>query len=204
MLMHHVLSACLPHLNRRKKSFPHAVQDLVLDKGISTAPLPVVKAFCPLSIHYATAMVSPPTSRAKTPVDIRPDLLHLMRVIMEDLCTAPLMREALAVQVSRELHAVLTATNDTDDRTRRIHGIARKDSLWYLCSLLHLLFVSPQHPSSHPAGYLMQEALNALCHTLMQSRSSRSTHPEGIRSIGEMEYNMVLATVETFWRFRAT
>jgi len=114
-------------------------------------------------------------------LDIRPDLCRLLSRAMSDLdllgslAAARLVhslcgvRECVALETVRAMEKNIpaqwtqaarsipdTATGDTRIsriRTDRIDKLARKDTLWYLCSILHILF-TPSSGSASSAARL--------------------------------------------------
>jgi len=147
--------------------------DEILGQLTTLIFIPLVRSFGLLSQSYtANIFSSKHAADAGTAgtLDIRPDLCCFLRRALSDLdllgsiAAARLVhslrgvRERVALETVREMEKSFPtqtqATSDTPKtrisriRTDRIDKLARKDTLWYLCSVLHILFT----PSSGSAS----------------------------------------------------
>ncbi|KAJ7480023.1 hypothetical protein B0H11DRAFT_2193934 [Mycena galericulata] len=155
VLVHHIVSTSLPLLLRKPKrntNQPATVSSLLnklLDALITLIFDPILESFSPLSLWYLTSLLSP-SPPAALPADLRPDVLHLFQSAFSPLVSAPSgydvnLRGTLAVVALRELENLFPPRR-TDGIRRpwthdnRVKTLVRKDSLWYMCTILHVLF----------------------------------------------------------------
>ncbi|KAJ7293949.1 hypothetical protein C8J57DRAFT_1270426 [Mycena rebaudengoi] len=155
-LVHYLLTSSVPILSRkakRNKDQPATASpnmNKLLDVLITHIFQPLLESFVPLSDRYLAILFSPTNS--VVPANLRPDVLHLFQSALSPLVAEPSpydanLRGSLAVHVLRELEALFPPRTTDAKQTRptrdsRVKALARKDSLWYLCTILHLLFGS--------------------------------------------------------------
>lgn len=152
--------------------------------------LPIVRSFWPLSQTYTANVFSGEHAAADSGIvgtpDIRLDLCWLLSKAMSDLdLLGPLaaahslrgVRERVALEAVREIerssrprtqvtHA--SGTQQTSIRSDRIDTLARKDALWYSCSILHISFTpfsasSVSHLTSKTSQNGHEDILAATC-----------------------------------------
>ncbi|KAJ7293946.1 hypothetical protein C8J57DRAFT_1553603 [Mycena rebaudengoi] len=122
----------------------------LLDVLITHIFQPLLESFVPLSDRYLATLFLPTNS--VVPADLRPDVLHLFQSALSPLVAEPSpydanLRGSLSAHILRELEALFPPRTTDAKQTRptrdsRVKALARKDSLWYLCTCLHLLFGS--------------------------------------------------------------
>lgn len=175
-----LLNSVLPLLIRKPKSKrnpgkqasvePTAVEG-ILGLLASTICIPLIQAFAPLSISYASSVLGkrqPESSRKGAndiPTDIREDMFNLLRrmvIVLADLTVATEwnfmggIKEVMALEVLRELEKIYpdqksddlagNSPSGADGSTKlaeeRVNCLATKDAIWYLSNIVHLVFTS--------------------------------------------------------------
>ncbi|KAJ7480029.1 hypothetical protein B0H11DRAFT_1264533 [Mycena galericulata] len=141
VLVHHLVSTSLPLLLRKPKrntNQPATVSSLLnklLDALITLIFDPILESFSPLSLRYLTSLLSP-SPPAALPADLRPDVLHLFQMAA--------LRELENLFPPRRKDGIRRPwTHDS-----RVNTLVRKDSLWYMCTILHVLFAPTKHCST--------------------------------------------------------
>ncbi|KAJ7760339.1 hypothetical protein B0H14DRAFT_3895748, partial [Mycena olivaceomarginata] len=144
-ILHHVVSSSVPLLLRKPKrstNQPGTVSSLLnklLDALITSIFSPVVESFLPLSRRYLASLFStnhqqysPPTSVSSAyEVDLRVTIALIALRGLENLFPS-----------QRTDGTRLPRTRDN-----RLDTLARKDTLWYLCTVLHDMFAPPKESS---------------------------------------------------------
>ncbi|KAF7340204.1 hypothetical protein MVEN_01939000 [Mycena venus] len=157
-LVHHLVSSSLPFLLRKPKhgtNQPATVSSLLnklLDALVTSIFNPIVESFLPLSSRYLACLFTTTPSKS-LPTDLRSDVLHLFQSAFSPLISAPSayevnLRATVALTALRELENLFPPRRtdnarlpQTDDD--RVSTLVRKDALWYLCTVLHVLFAPP-------------------------------------------------------------
>ncbi|GLB36631.1 hypothetical protein LshimejAT787_0309190 [Lyophyllum shimeji] len=200
--VHQVLSVTLPLLaSPTRGSLELAIS--LLDRTTSLVLYPLIRAFSARSetflsslflCHPASTSATTPVATAATlkppvarpeplPVDVRPDMLSLFRMIFccldgqtESLpmlakpsMASHTLRASLILETVREIDKLLstapricTSSDPTrglsvgvrghhQPRSFRVKKLATKDSLWFLCTVLHTLFCEPSSMASSAA-----------------------------------------------------
>ncbi|CAK5279831.1 unnamed protein product [Mycena citricolor] len=171
-LTHHLVSHAFPVLCRhkpRKTGRPAPASSHtheLIDALILSIFHPAIESLIPLCRCYLKSLFSSKSTSAKQPLplpaaDPRPDLLHLFQSAFSPL--SPLapgesrdLRAALALKSVCELEKLfpdgLSANPGTwTSHDARVDSLARRDALWYLCAVLHILFAPKSEPGSVPA-----------------------------------------------------
>ncbi|KAJ6498038.1 hypothetical protein C8R47DRAFT_316910 [Mycena vitilis] len=159
VFVHHLVSSSLPFFLRKPKRGTNESATIsprlnkFLDALISSIFIPVLESFSPLSRRYLEFLL-PTTPSTILPADLRPGVLQLFQSAFSPLISAPSgyeanLRATIALSALRELENLFPPrrTDDTrPPRTRdnRISALVRKDTLWYLCTVLHVLFTPPK------------------------------------------------------------
>ncbi|KAK7064807.1 hypothetical protein R3P38DRAFT_3165818 [Favolaschia claudopus] len=167
-LLQHLISSSLAVLLRKPKraANQNSVSSLMnrfLDALVTSIFNPIIESFSPLSCRFL-AFLFPAKSSSTLPVDLRPDVLHILQSALSPLPSATTafeanLRATIALTALRELENLFSPqqTKGGNSRTResRIGVLARKDALWYLCSVLHVVFT----PSSAEHSTLSSNSL---------------------------------------------
>ncbi|KAJ6577106.1 hypothetical protein B0H10DRAFT_2236137 [Mycena sp. CBHHK59/15] len=164
VLVHHLLTTSVPYLSRNVRKHAHhrattsSNMNQLVEVLITHIIYPVLEAFAPLSRSYLAALFPSTSTASALPVDLRPDVLHLFQSAFSPLVTADSsyevnLRGSLALFTLRELENLFPPRLTDGKRTlwtrdNRVTALARKDSLWYLCTVLHVLFASPKDCST--------------------------------------------------------
>ncbi|KAK7064816.1 hypothetical protein R3P38DRAFT_58831 [Favolaschia claudopus] len=152
-LLQHLISSSLAFLLRKPKRATNqttvsGLMNRFLDALLTSIFNPIIESFSPLSCRFLTFLF-PAKSSSTLPVDLRPDVLHILQSALSPLLyTASIfeanLRATIALTALRELEKLFSPqqAKDGHSRTResRIGVLARKDALWYLCSVLHVVF----------------------------------------------------------------
>ncbi|KAJ6569514.1 hypothetical protein B0H19DRAFT_697176 [Mycena capillaripes] len=182
-----LISSSLPFLLRKPKrgtNQPATVSSLLnqlLDAVITIIFFPVVESFSPLSRWYLTFLF-PTTPSTILPVDLRPDVLRLFQSAFSPLVSAPSayevnLRGTIALTALRELENLFPLRRTDGTRlpwthASRVNTLARKDALWYLCTVLHVLFTPPKDRSNpvSTAGAVSGEIANTFARIVNRCR----------------------------------
>ncbi|KAJ6577099.1 hypothetical protein B0H10DRAFT_927224 [Mycena sp. CBHHK59/15] len=164
VLVHHLLTTSVPYLSRKVRKHVHhrattsSNMNQLVEVLITHIIYPVLQAFAPLSRSYLAALFPSTSTASALPVDLRPDVLHLFQSAFSPLVAADSsyevnLRGSLALFTLRELENLFPPRLTDGKRTlwtrdNRVTALARKDSLWYLCTVLHVLFASPKDCST--------------------------------------------------------
>ncbi|KAJ7652055.1 hypothetical protein DFH06DRAFT_1206645 [Mycena polygramma] len=241
--VHHLVSSSLPFFLRKPKrgaDGPATISPRLnkfLDALISSIFIPVLESFSPLSRRYLEFLL-PTTPPTILPADLRPDVLQLFQSAFSPLVSAPSgyeanLRATIALTALRELESLFPPrrTDDTHPpRTRdnRISGLVRKDTLWYLCTILHILFTPPKDWVPTAGAVSHRQIVDALarissrcrkCQSPPQTAGTTDTcntpdresdiDDEGTSAqlsnlldldvIDEVSYEMLLGVMEQYW-----
>ena len=191
-----LLQSTLP-LRARHSILPHILGDLTM-----LIIRPIIQSFHSISVHELTSGLKEPGRKSAAP-DIRPDLLSLVKRLIECLCTLKArtrqLREFVIFETVKEIESLWGIEDSkkatTSERTRehRIGKLARKDSLWYHCSILHVaLDQLPPSTASDTGDTLLSSAAVQVLAGLIKRFDSQI--PVDIVARG-----MMLAVVEKAW-----
>ncbi|KAF8213812.1 hypothetical protein K438DRAFT_1957156 [Mycena galopus ATCC 62051] len=158
-LMNHLISSSLPFLLRKPKHGIHepGTVSLLLNKLLNTLITsifdPIVESFLPLSRRYLASLF-PTTPSTILPADLRPEVLHLFQNAFHGLVSVSSayevdLRATIALTALRELENLFPPRRTDGARLPRTHdnrlsALARKDTLWYLCTILRVVFTPPK------------------------------------------------------------
>jgi len=191
-----LLNSTLP-LAPRHALLPHILGDLTI-----CIVRPIIRGFHTLSVHELTSAVKEKT-RKKTKLDVRPDLLNILRKLIECLRTLKArtrdLREFMVFEAAKEVEALWSSEGskqptDEPSREERIEKLARKDSLWYQCSVLHAAldrFPPLKASEVGDESLLSSEAVRVL--------ADLARHFERGIPVDEVAKGMVLGVVEKAW-----
>jgi hypothetical protein len=236
----HVIATVLPLLYAKMKGKPKTPSS-TLDAFLGTLAmeifLPSIRSFAPLSLSTISNVFAAP--QECSPKDVRADLLNLLKECMSALGVSTAiqpLRERLALEAVRQIEglypdASITPPNALESsRQERIKLLANKDSLLYLCRILHLMFVHPHWTSnskdknfSGAKDDLLKDAIIKSLTGLLRRRCRRpenggdviaeqaSTGPNsagipiGVRCdeevVDEVARGMILGVAERVWLF---
>ncbi|KAJ6519185.1 hypothetical protein C8R45DRAFT_1117292 [Mycena sanguinolenta] len=227
-LVNDLVSSSLPFLLRKPK-----LLNKLLDTLLTSILNPVVESFHPLSRRYLTFLfpIMPSTT---LPVDVRSEVLHLFQSAFSPLISASSayevdLRATIALTALQELENLfppprLDNTRLPRTHTRRLNALVRKDALWYLCTVLHVVFSPPKDRSksgSSSGAIAEHKIVDSFSRITNRCRrfdatdtcntSDRDSDVEVLsRScpnyldldvIDEMAYQMILGAMERFWRW---
>jgi hypothetical protein len=169
LLLSYLLTTILPLFISRAKpqedfKFVITALDEILGQLVTLIFMPLTLSFGPLSQAYTAnifSIIHSADGGILCTFDIRSDLCCLVRQAMSDLdqlssLASPIVvrglsgiRGGMALEVVRQMETYARTayngiTTDTAKTcTLRIRKLARKDTIWYLCNLLHILFTPP-------------------------------------------------------------
>ncbi|KAJ7051222.1 hypothetical protein C8F01DRAFT_1176307 [Mycena amicta] len=216
-LLPQLLSSALPILMRKPTSVSSLVNKL-LDSAISLIFTPILESFVPLCNRYLNHLF-PLKSAELLPVDLRPDVLQLFQSALKPLISTPTafqhnLRNTLALTALTHLEALFPPSRELDVQTHtsRVSALARKDAVWYLCTVLHLLFALPTHsglaPTSDGLSFFERRIVDALTKIVGRCRASKSPVTATARLVSdhddsdnEVEHGMILGVLERYWRY---
>lgn len=177
--------------------------DALVDTVLDNILYPLIPTF------YTTSRAIIATKQ--TVEDSRMDVLDVLR---NTVTLLPQIREAVGLAAARELLVLYTPTSPStsaqDLPARIFRRLARKEAVWYLCSLLHSLFPSEFTASSVQGAESTHEPLlaSAISDTLskivlkVKARDSSEPGPiPGSRDDipDQVELGTILAAVESYW-----
>lgn len=191
-----LLNSTLP-LAPRHTILPHISGDLTM-----CIVRPIIRAFHTLSIHELTFAIQEKARKTSDP-DIRPDLLSILRRLIE--CIRVLkertrdLRAFMVFETAKEVEAlwISEGTQPADSRPsreQRLEKLARKDSLWFHCSVLHDAldrFPLARADATSDESFLSSQAVNVLADLVR--------HFERGKPVDEVAKGMVLAVIERAW-----
>jgi hypothetical protein len=154
----HVIATVLPLLHAKMKGNPKTPSS-ALDAFLGTLAmeifLPSIRSFAPLSLSTMSNVFA--ARQECSPKDVRADLVNLLKECMSALGVSTAvqpLRERLALEAVRQIEGLYPDASITPPNAlkiscqERIKLLANKDSLLYLCSILHLMFVHPHWTSN--------------------------------------------------------
>ncbi|KAF7367458.1 hypothetical protein MSAN_00808600 [Mycena sanguinolenta] len=228
-LVNDLVSSSLPFLLRKPKHL-----NKLLDTLLMSILNPVVESFYPLSRRYLTFLFPIMPSTA-LPVDVRSEVLHLFQSAFSPLVSVPSayevdLRATIALGVLRELENLLPPPRPDNTRlprthTHRLNALVRKDALWYLCTILHVVFspVKDRAKSRSSTGAMAEGKIvdsfsritnrcrkfdgTDTCNTPDRDTEAAKLPFRNCPSyldpdvIDEVGYQMVLGAMERFWRW---
>ncbi|KAJ7226141.1 hypothetical protein GGX14DRAFT_132181 [Mycena pura] len=231
-LVHHLASSALPLLLRKKNTVSPLLNKL-LDALLTSVFYPVLESLSALSNRYMNFLF--PLKKSDTlPADVRPDVLHLFQCAFSPLVSIPSafqanLRSTLALAALREFENIFpprrpaAATALPQTHLARVSALARKDAIWYLCAVLHVLFAPAEDGStsgSAPAGteVFARRIVDAFSRIVARCRrcqegasvpgaADESGPNEAPRNVLDLEvidevgYGMILGVMERYWRW---
>lgn len=232
VLVNHLVTSSLPFLLRKRKhgtNQPATVSSLLnklLDVVLNSILNPLVESISPLSHHYLTLLFPSTPSKATLPVDLRPAVLQLFQSAFSPLVSASSayetnLRATVTLKVLRQLENLFPPRRPDNARLpwthdNRVNGLVRKDTFWYLCTVLHIVFTpSKDRLTFEPAPGAVSERQIVDAFTRIINRCKRKTtgscnHDPNPNSdsgaldldvIDEVGYEMLLGAVERYWRW---
>ncbi|KAF7310397.1 hypothetical protein HMN09_00581700 [Mycena chlorophos] len=210
-----VLSSALPILVR-KTTAVSSLMNKLLDSLISSLFTPILASFVPLCNRYLGHLF-PLRPTESLPVDLRPDVLRLFQSLLTPLISISSvfqhnLRGTLALIAVAHLESLFSPDRDVETNTHfgRVRSLARKDSISYLCTVLHLLFASSDDlpPPSDGPGLFETRIVDTLTRIVGRSRTWTLPLTSGVPSgsgrdaaVDEFEHGMILSVLEQFWRY---
>ncbi|KAJ7051218.1 hypothetical protein C8F01DRAFT_1176264 [Mycena amicta] len=216
-LLPQLLSSALSILMRKTTSVSSLVNKL-LDSVILLLFTPILESFVPLCNRYLNHLF-PLRPAELLPVDLRPDVLQLFQGALKPLISTPTafqhnLRNTLALTALTHLEALFPPSRELDVQTHtsRVSALARKDAVWYLCTVLHLLFAPPTHsglaPTSDGLSFFERRIVDALTQIVGRCRASKSPVTATAHLVSdhddsdnEVEHGMILGVLERYWRY---
>ncbi|KAF8508479.1 hypothetical protein JB92DRAFT_2952842 [Gautieria morchelliformis] len=182
----------------------HSILPQILGELTMRIIRPIIRGFHIISVHGFASIGLKESSRRSAPPDIRPDLLSIMRRLID--CLRALkertreLREFIIFETVKEIESLWTIATDTESTTpehtrqRRVGKLARKDSLWYHCSVLHVALDLLPPATTHESGTqsLLSSAAVQVLAGIIHHFDSQT--PPDIVARG-----MMLAVVEKAW-----
>lgn len=217
----HLLNIVMPFFQPTSKSlsaFPLDALTRVLDSLVSGILAQIVPSFKGLSTTYLTALVA--TSGSATE-DIRPIVLSFFLVIVTSISSFKMgIQELIGMTIARELLALYNTPSNypingasTSISDIKIPQLARKDALWYLCTMFHTVFGLEEKPAAGDASslFLCTSISETLARLVSLNHSGLPSPEEGgnedidlsIQKLDEVELGMVLAVIDKYWFWRA-
>ncbi|KAJ7593144.1 hypothetical protein C8J56DRAFT_856757 [Mycena floridula] len=198
-LIHHVLATFLTLVKRKPKDADDCPDplDIVVDVLTRSVLQPTILSFGPLSERLLTSIFR--NTSSNIPVDLRPTLLALFRNAFSAINPRVAgLEECIAMEAIRELCKSYPGVDIEwpDLSQARIHRMARKDTLWYLCAVLHILFGS-EVGGGRAAGLVEKGILKAFSELISPFRRSITSEPE-FQVLDEVEQGMILSVVEKY------
>lgn len=199
-----LLNLTLP-LSPRHTILPHILDELSL-----RIVRPIIRSFYSISAHEFTSGLKEArgTSPTRMP-DIRPDILSILKRLLTCLRTLKArtreLREFLIFETVKEIEELWTAvekdgqqstvttTTLAQARECRLRKLARKDSLWYHCSVLHVALDQLPSPScdGNDRSLLSSVAVQVLAGLMRRFESQMP--------VDAVARGMMLAVVEKAW-----
>ncbi|KAJ7031501.1 hypothetical protein C8F04DRAFT_1110453 [Mycena alexandri] len=237
-LVNHLVTSSLPFLLRKRKrgtNHPATVSSLLnklLDVMLNSTLNPLVESFFPLSRHYLTLLFPPTPSKTMLPVDLRPAVLQFFQSAFSPLVSASSayetnLRATVALTVLRQLENLFPPRRPDNTRLpwthdNRVNGLVRKDTFWYLCTVLHIVFtLSKDRLTSESALGAVSERQIVDAFTRIVNRCKGKTtgpcndeNPNSDSGAGAIQpatldldvidqvgYEMLLGVMERYWRW---
>ncbi|KAJ7652058.1 hypothetical protein DFH06DRAFT_1206673 [Mycena polygramma] len=242
VFVHHLVSSSLPFFLRKPKrgaDGPATISPRLnkfLDALISSIFIPVLESFSPLSRRYLESLL-PTTPSTILPVDLRLDVLQLFQSAFSPLVSAPSaydanLRATTALTALREFENLFPPRRKDDTRlpwtrNNRITALVRKDTLWYLCTVLHVLFTPPKDWVPTAGTVSQRQIVDALARISSRCRKCQTPQTAGTTDtcntpdrksgiddeatfaqlpnlldldvIDEVGYEMLLGVMERYW-----
>ena len=169
--------------------------DLILGRVATSLLVPSIRAIVPCTLVKAERILSSCSSRGRESADAT-DLLGLVSATLEALSDLPhvALHERVALEAVRALTSLIADQQEGGyPPAQRIHRIARKDALRFLCDvvLLSLRRTAPVDTAGEMLGPALEVALGELALTL----SAR----EGKSGLDAVEEQRVLVVLERAW-----
>ena len=186
-----LLHSTLP-LRPRHSILPHILGDLMI-----YIVRPIIRGFHSLSIQELTLGLKESSRKCAAP-DIRPDLLSVVKQLIECLRNLKArtreVREFVIFETVKEVESLWSIEKkqtiiSEHTREHRIEKLARKDSLWYHCSLLHVAL--DQLPSTASDSSLSSAGVQVLAGLIQRFESQTR--------MDVVARGMMLAVVEKAW-----
>lgn len=181
----------------------HSILPHILDELTMRILRPIIKGFYTISVHEFRSGLQE-TNRKSVTIDIRPDILSIVKRLVECLRALKAdtreLCEFITFETVKEIEDLWSVEVDrqvtTLDRTRehRLRKLARKDSLWYHCSVLHLAL--DQLPPLTASDASDQSLLSS---TTVQVLAGLIHQFEGQIPVDVAARGMMLAVVEKAW-----
>ena len=179
--------------------------DLVLGRVITELLLPAIRALVPCTLtktEYILASIEPGTPKKDFVDGTR--LLNLLGAVLDSLPDPQyiILYDRVALEAVRELTSLILNQPSRvpyaeQTPAQRIHLLARKDALHFLCDTMLLAFrirrSAPDLPGS--PGEMMRAALSDALGNLALTQSVR----EGASGLDTVEEHYVMAVLERAW-----
>lgn len=147
----------------------HPPSDALIDSVVDAIMYPLIRSFFSTSMNLLSAEFAPEDSRM--------EVLRLLRDVVDLI---PSIRQSVGLFAAREMHRLFS--QPCAQITQRL---ARKEAVWFICSLLYVVF---RVPSAAPDQLLASGISQALSETIL-----RVDGPD------QVELDMILACVEAYW-----
>jgi hypothetical protein len=171
--------------------------DLVLGRVATSLLVPAIRAIVPCTLAKTERILSS-SSRGRESADAT-DLLGVVSAALEALSSLPhvTLHERVALDAVRALMSLIADQQGECPPAQRIHRIARKDALRFLCDavLLSLRRTAPAAAPPGSAGEMLDLALEIALGELALTLSAR----EGKSGLDVVEEQRVLVVLERAW-----
>lgn len=178
--------------------------DIVLARVTTRILVPAIHALVPCTLTKTEHTLSAfqPGSSTRDVAD-GPQLLSLISAILDALSGPQYitLRDLVALEAVRELTSLIADRPSSVPRAqltpaRRVHRIARKDALYFLCDAALLAF----HRSGSASPGIPEEMLrSALTKALGDLALTQSNHESGGSGLDIVEESLVMAVLERAW-----
>jgi hypothetical protein len=182
---------------QRPRNNTTSALDLVLGRVATSLLVPAIRAIVPCTLAKTERLLSS-SSRGGESADVT-DLLGLISAALEALSSLPhvTLHERVSLEAVRALTSLIADRQGECPPAQRIHRIARKDALRFLCDavLLSLRRTAPAAALPGSAGEMLGLALETALGELALTLSVR----EGKSGLDAVEEQRVLVVLERAW-----
>ncbi|KAH9005770.1 hypothetical protein EDB86DRAFT_3098295 [Lactarius hatsudake] len=173
--------------------------DLVLGHAATSLLVPVIRAIVPCTLARTEHILSARSSKGGESAD-GADLLGVVSAALEALPGQPYiaLHDRVALEAVRALTSLIVdQPSRQQGEAQRVHRLARKDALHFLCdaALLSLRRTAPAVAPPGSAGEMLGSALEAALGELALALSAR----EGGSGLDTVEEQRVLVVLERAW-----
>ncbi|KAH9075578.1 hypothetical protein EDB83DRAFT_1793509 [Lactarius deliciosus] len=173
--------------------------DLVLGHAATSLLVPAIRAIVPCTLAKTEHILSARSSKGGEPAD-GADLLGVVSAALEALPGQPYiaLHDRVALEAVRALTSLIVdQPSQQQGEAHRVHRLARKDALHFLCdaALLSLRRTAPAVAPPGSAGEMLGSALEAALGELALALSAR----EGGSGLDTVEEQRVLVVLERAW-----